>query len=221
MFGAILSYIMLIGSLCENILLTYVDAHWYTSSIIWSIILVGFFVVPLSCIRDFGHLAYVSGASVATLAGTVLVVIIVGSLNLKSHDQDQLSLESFQGSVRMLGTVVYAFNYAAAIFQAYSAIQKEDRNIKTFTTIAKWTSSLGVLLSFIFGLMGYLIFREGKYQALYFYLLVISESEHKLYLYSVLRPNPQIIILNIFLNLSLQIRMWTYWRIFPDQSEPY
>ena len=162
MFGSILSYIIIIGSLCENILLTYMDPKWYTTSTVWSILLVGLFVLPMSCIRDFGHLAYVSFASVATIIGTILVVLIIGSREYVLNEADQLNYGNFQGSMQTLGTVVFAFNYSSAIFHAYQALQIEDRNVKTFSVIARQTTFLGVMLSFLFGLIGYLSFRSSK-----------------------------------------------------------
>ena len=189
MFGAILSYIMIIGSLCQNILLTYIDAQWCTSSAVWSILLVGIFVLPLSCIRDFGHLAYVSVWSIATIAATIFVVLIVGLLSFKKNEGEKLNLDLFQGSIRMLGTVVFAFSYSPAIFQAYSAIKKEERNIKNFNTIARWTTALGVILSFTFGLMGYISFREGDSNVLTGFLIFVPLMLSNFYLFDIAYDN--------------------------------
>ena len=46
-------YIIIIGSLCENILLTCMDPKWYTTSTIWSILHVELYVLRMSCIRDY------------------------------------------------------------------------------------------------------------------------------------------------------------------------
>jgi amino acid permease len=163
MFGAIMSYIIIIGSLSESILLSFMEPHWYTSSSIWSIFLVGTFVFPMCCIRHFGHLAYVSYASIVTIGLTMLLVLVVGLLSLESNKSEHLNYGSLSGTMDMIGTVIFAFNFSSAIFHAYEALQKEDRNIQTFSSVAKWTTFSGVVLSFMFGFIGYLSFREGTY----------------------------------------------------------
>ena len=161
MFGAIVSYIIIIGSLCENVLLTYVNAAWYTQSSVWSFLLVGVFVLPISCIRNFGHLAYVSIGSIATIAGTLLLVLIFGAFDLVPNEGDKLTYVDFSGATEMAGTVVFAFSYASAVFHAFDALKPVHRNSKVYSNVARWTTFLGVVLSFIFGLIGYISFRSG------------------------------------------------------------
>lgn len=167
MFGAIMSYIIIIGSLCEDVLLTYIAPAWYTTPTMSSIFLVTAFVLPMCCIRHFGHLAIVSYASVITIGITMLAVMIVGSLSYVYNENDKLNYGSGSGGLEMMGTVVFAFNYSSAVFHAYEGLKKEDRNVQTFSRIASWTTVLGVALSFIFGLVGYLSFRSGRDIVLY------------------------------------------------------
>lgn len=162
MFGAIMSYIIIIGSLCEDVLLTYIAPAWYTTATMSSIFLVTLFVLPMCCIRHFGHLAIVSYASVITIGFTMLAVMIVGSLSYVYNENDKLNYGSASGAMEMTGTVVFAFNYTSAVFHAYEGLKREDRNVQTFSRIASWTTFMGVMLSFLFGLVGYLSFRSGK-----------------------------------------------------------
>lgn len=162
MFGAILSYIIIIGSLSESVMLTFMSPHWYTTSTFWSIALVSTFVLPMSCIRHFGHLAIVSYASIVTIGLTMLLVLIVGTLSFRSNQSDPVNYGSTVGAFDMIGTVVFAFNFCSAIFHAYEGIRVEDRNVKTFSGITQLTTFLGVSVSFVFGLVGYLSFRSGE-----------------------------------------------------------
>jgi Transmembrane amino acid transporter protein len=161
MFGAIMSYIIIIGSLSEDVLLTYIAPAWYTTPTMSSIFLVSAFVLPMCCIRHFGHLAIVSYASVISIGFTMLAVMVVGCLSYVYNENDKLNYGSGRGGMEMMGTVVFAFNYSSAIFHAYEGLQKKDRNVQTFSRISSWTTVLGVVLSFIFGLIGYLSFRSG------------------------------------------------------------
>lgn len=159
-----MSYIIIIGSLSESIILRFMEPHWYTRSTIWSIFLVGIFVFPMCCIRHFGHLAYVSYASIITIGLTMVLVLVFGCLNIESNKNEKLNFGSLSGTMDMIGTVIFAFNFSSAIFHAYEGLQKEDRNIETFSHVAKWTTFLGVLLSFMFGFIGYMSFRQGTVQ---------------------------------------------------------
>lgn len=78
--GALLSYILIIGSLMESVLSTYVPdtSEWYYSVAFITTTVVVLLVIPLCCIRNFGHLVVASYISITAIGGTVLLVLIEG-----------------------------------------------------------------------------------------------------------------------------------------------
>jgi amino acid permease len=159
--GALLSYIVIIGSLSVNILESYSIADGiFAQGSFWSVLLVCFFVLPPCCIRNFGHLAFISYISISAISGTILLVLIGGPMQASQHKDEALNYASMKGSVSTIGSVVFAFGYASAVFHSYKAIRKPDRNVDTFSSIAVWTTSLGVAMCFVLGIVGYLCFRD-------------------------------------------------------------
>ena len=159
--GALLSYIVIIGSLMENILMVYgVASAWYTTATFWSFVLVTLFVVPTCCIRNYGHLAFISYISITAISGTILLVLFGGPANASAHSYEPLNFASMKGSLETIGSVVFAFGYASAVFHSYTAMKRSERNVETFSKVAVYTTSLGVSMCFLIGLVGYLCFRN-------------------------------------------------------------
>lgn len=159
--GALLSYIVIIGSLSENILMVYgVAPAWYTTATFWSFILVMLFVIPTCCIRNYGHLAFISYISISAISGTILLVLFGGPMNAAAHKYEELNFMNMKGSLATIGSVVFAFGYASAVFHSYTAMKRSDRTVETFSKVAIWTTSLGVGMCFLLGLVGYLCFRN-------------------------------------------------------------
>ena len=159
--GALLSYIVIIGSLMANILMIYgIAPAWYTTATFWSFVLVTLFVVPTCCIRNYGHLAFISYISIAAISGTILLVLIGGPANAAEHQYETLNYGSMKGSLATIGSVVFAFGYASAVFHSYTAMKRSERNVETFSKVAVYTTSLGVSMCFLLGIVGYLCFRN-------------------------------------------------------------
>ena len=159
--GALLSYIVIIGSLSENIIMLHdVAPAWYTSATFWSFVLVTLFVVPTCCIRNYGHLAFISYISISAITGTILLVLFGGPANAAAHRHEELNMSNMEGSLETIGSVVFAFNYASAVFHSYMGMRRSERTVEKFSRVAVWTTSLGVCMCFLLGLVGYLCFRS-------------------------------------------------------------
>jgi amino acid permease len=123
-------------------------------------LLVTLFVVPTCCIRNYGHLAFISYISISAITGTIVLVLFGGPANAPAHRYEDLNMSNMKGSLETIGSVVFAFNYASAVFHSYIGMRRSERTVEKFARVAVWTTSLGVCMCFVLGLVGYLSFRN-------------------------------------------------------------
>jgi amino acid permease len=133
--GALLSYVLIIGSLGESIVATFVSAEtiessWMYSETFITILAIFLLVLPLCLIRSFGHLGLASYISVLAISATVCLVLIDGPIQSSSHASDTLTMWSFSGGIRTMGSIVFAFSYSASCFHAYEALY--PRTVSSF-----------------------------------------------------------------------------------------
>lgn len=156
--GCLLSYVVIIGSLAQSVLETYFESSWYTGIPFLSITLMSIFVAPLCLIRKFGHLALVSYISISAITGTMILVVVGGPLDSSADRTSSLNLGSFTGLMQTVGSVVFAFGYASAVFHTYTSMTP-PRSIAGFSSAALVTTGLGVVMCFLVGFVGYYSFR--------------------------------------------------------------
>lgn len=158
-FGCLLAYFMLVGSISHSLLReNFSVLEWYTESY-W--IVVGFsvvFVLPLCLIRQFGNLAWVSYFSMATITGVVVLVIVsMPMISLSDMSkQNSMNVISTLGTLRVSGSIIFAFNMTSATFHAYNSLVPKTR--KMFLKVVAASLVLGVTECFIVGLVGYATF---------------------------------------------------------------
>lgn len=159
--GALLSYIIIVGSLLEDVVLTFSDCTLWCCNIGFLTVLpIAIFTVPLCLIRNFGHLAIISYLSIAVISATVFLVLIGGPIEHSLNDDDDtIKIGSFIGSIQTVGDIVFALGYITAIFHAYQGMG--DKSVPVFNQVAVITSSLGALMCFFTGLAGYLSFMSS------------------------------------------------------------
>ena len=155
--GALLSYILIIGTLIEDIVGDCSD--WYCNVGFLTVLPVVGCAIPLCLIRNFGHLVMVSYFSVIIVAATIMLVIVGGPVTRARADDDvSYVLGSFSGCVRTIGDIVFALGYITATFHAYNAM--ENKSVKNFASVSLSTTVIGVLMCFFTGLIGFLSFGE-------------------------------------------------------------
>lgn len=159
--GALLSYILIIGTLFEDIVTTFSDCSaGYCNIAFLTILPICCFTIPLCLIRNFGHLAVISYISVAVIMSIIFLVIIGGPIRREYYptdDDSAIMAGNFLGSIRNIGDVIFALGFVTAIFHAYHAM--ENKSTVAFTEVARTTTILGVAMCFFTGLAGYLSFR--------------------------------------------------------------
>lgn len=150
--GALMSYIIIVGTLLDSILLTYISSSWYTNSAFLVLISVLLIIFPICLIRNFGHLSYISVVSIMAIGSVVLLVTVGGPLVSNEKDSNMLMSDSI-GMFETIGSVIFAFGYATVIFPCYYAL--DSRTPKKFNSIAVHATSIGIVMCFAIGIMGY------------------------------------------------------------------
>lgn len=164
--GALLSYILIVGSLAAQVIDTIVygtcsTSHWYCHPAFLTVFPIVFFTVPLCLIRSFGHLAIISYVSIAVIAAIVLLVVVGGPVErvyYEHNSHNQVVLGSFYGMMSTIGDIVFAMGYITAIFHAFHGMK--NKSIYHFTKAAMQTTGCGVLMCLLTGLVGYLSFLD-------------------------------------------------------------
>lgn len=157
--GALLSYILIIGTLFEDIVSSFSTCDaWYCDIAFLTILPIVTFTIPLCLIRNFGHLAVISYISVSVITSIVFLVIIGGPVvGHNSHAAPRsVKMGSFVGSIRNVGDIIFALGYSTAAFHAYNGM--ENRSVANFQRLAKTATWIGVLMCFFTGLAAYLSF---------------------------------------------------------------
>ncbi len=159
--GALLSYVIIIGSLFSSIVSSGGCNEWYCNEGFLTVLPIVTCTVPLCLIRRFGHLAYISYASIFVIGSVVLLVIIGGPVRREEYvdDDAHINTGNFYGCISTIGDVVFALGYITAIFHTYHA--HENKNVHAYTALTLKTTVVGALMCFFTGLAGYLSFRDN------------------------------------------------------------
>ena len=161
--GALLSYVIIIGSLFSSIVQSgsCSNSSWYCNEGFLTILPILLFTVPLCLIRRFGHLAYISYASIFVIGSVVLLVLIGGPIRKQYYVDDDSSVNTgnFIGCMATVGDIVFALGYITAIFHTFHA--HENKNISQYQALTLKTTVIGALMCFFTGLVGYLSFLGG------------------------------------------------------------
>ena len=172
-FCALLSYLVAIGTLSANIMITIVDPVNESGNINWlsrptfnTIMLVLIFITPMTLTRQINVSMYVFARVLTVLTiSLVTYVLACGRIertyyfsNHASDDFSGLNLYSWTGVVRSIGVVMFTLSYTGNVFPAYNAMSPRDseaiRGCSIYTTIS------GIALCTAMGLGGYLAFCE-------------------------------------------------------------
>jgi sodium-coupled neutral amino acid transporter 11 len=162
--GSLLSYIIIIGSLFSSMVGSgscSSSSGWYCNEGFLTVLPILFFTVPLCLIRKFGHLAYISYASIFVITSVILLVLIGGPIRKEYYSDDNNSVQTgnFLGCIRSMGDIVFALGYITAIFHAYRAHGNQD--IAAYNALTFKTTIIGAVMCFITGLAGYLSFVDN------------------------------------------------------------
>ncbi|CAM9387943.1 unnamed protein product [Ascophyllum nodosum] len=179
-FGAVCSYIILIGGLVSSMLLEWSAASaepgsmdviisWWQSFYFVTPVMVLFFVLPPCLVRHFSNLRWLSAFSLFAISAVVALVMF-GSSTYASYERSTVGDESelneplvwwnWTGAFSKLGSLVFALNCAAAVLHSYSAMDKRtERRERKWKSVMSASVLAGGILCYVTGLAGYLAFR--------------------------------------------------------------
>jgi amino acid permease len=158
--GSLLSYVLVIGTLIENVIDTYAVANsaiYLDTSFLTGLVMI-LFVLPSCLIRSFGHLSGVALVSCCAILMTFVLVIVGGPIESSSHSSDVLVEADFLGSISTVGFIVFALGYSAATFHSFEALV--PRTVPAFQNVALWTTVVGSIMCYLTGVVGYTSFRN-------------------------------------------------------------
>lgn len=158
-FGSQLGYILVVGTTLSGLLASWGCGLFICNDFFTTIISVGVFVAPVCMFRHFGHLAYLSLFSIATIVAVLLLVIIAGPIkHVVEHRSNDYRIFSITGMLSSTGSIIFSLACASANFQAYITTEKKSRNMSSWRKITGTAVFIGAIMCSSMGIAGYLSF---------------------------------------------------------------
>ena len=175
-FGAMLSYLITIGEVGASVYQA-LDGHNTAAEDLEdpepsmalyrtiATVCTAFFVLPLCLIREYGHLAWISVLSIASIGGVMVLVIAhgpaVGREQAGASERADVNIwpASGNGFFRKIGSVSFALGCASAAFHAYCSMK--PCNPRVWRRVTGWAVVVGSTLCCATGVAGYVAFRDG------------------------------------------------------------
>jgi hypothetical protein len=160
-FGALLSYMIVIGSTATDLFASWGCAGFAfkCSTYLYTPLIVFVFVVPVYCKRVFGELAFFSVISMISIGSIVLLTMIGGPIVGRQNGDSSGSviLSSASGFISQLGSIIFALSCSFASFHTFISLRNGTAVLwRRVTGIAM---TCGVIMLFVIGLAGYLSFK--------------------------------------------------------------
>jgi amino acid permease len=160
-FTTVISYIMYMGALTRDIILSYYpdDKQFYTTRSFYSCVFTAFVVFPICLVRNFGHLTIVAYFSILMMSMVTLVICIDGPIEYSSVGVGKIRWFSFSGSVLAMSNLIYSLGFSPAVLYTYGALDTKYK--KDMNRIVLVAVLIGTAMCFMIGLTGYLLFRDS------------------------------------------------------------
>jgi len=159
--GSQLGYILIVGTTLSDLLYSWGCRSIMCNDVFTTIVAVTVFVTPVCLFRHFGHLAYLSLFSIATIVSVLLLVFVGGPVK---HRADRVSndytLFSITGLLSSIGSIAFSLECCSANFQAFISTEKKSRNMESWRAITGTAVLVGALMCASMGLVGYLSFAD-------------------------------------------------------------
>lgn len=157
-FGSLVSYLLIIGTLANDIIEQYTG---FSSLTLVTVIISACFVTPGCLIRSFGHLSFFAYFSMMAILGTFLFVVIAGPIETRGDNlNENLNYYSLREGFKNIGNIVFALGFSNSVFHAYVSVKDADRTAQNFSFISLSTVVVGLIVCIAFGVTGYLSFRD-------------------------------------------------------------
>lgn len=148
--GALISYIIVIGSTASDLLFSWgcdVNNEGCSVYVMTSLIML-LFVFPICLMRVFGHLAFYSVMSMIAIGSIVILTIVAGPI--VGGNIGRTVVFQNQGVIQQLGSIIFALSCAFATFHTY--ISLDQGTAKRWRVVTAKAIVLGFLMCFIIGM---------------------------------------------------------------------
>ena len=157
--GALLSYIIVIGSLCDQLVSSW---GWQISFGIYYITaaLVALFVLPNCLRRYFANLSVISVISIASVACVLFLVLIAAPI-VSTTKVDRPILINPSGALEQLGSIIFTLSCSSCTFHTYNFMYPEIRCGSSWMKVCSIAVLLGLCMCMVMALMGYFMFGDA------------------------------------------------------------
>ena len=158
--GSVMSYMAVIGHLSTILL-----ASWgWTFAIHGGIYLVTslliiVFVFPFCAYRSFGHFAFISVLSMASVCSITILILVAGPI-ISENNVNATEYFISDGALSQLGSIIFALNCSPSVFPTYKSMKKEEQNISGWRRVAFSSVLRGYSIIIVMGVSGYLVFGD-------------------------------------------------------------
>jgi amino acid permease len=153
-FGALMSYIDILGSTSEQLLYSWGCSSNFCSSYYTTSLLILLIVLPICLKRIFGHLAIYSVISILSITAILFLVCIAGPIVTESDPfVPKLYVKSFTGQI---GSIIFSLNCAYASFHSFTSMKDPDS--EAWSLLSGKSIIIGAISLILMGLGGYLSF---------------------------------------------------------------
>lgn len=152
-FGGLISYILVIGSTVDELLLNW-GCHndFFCNPDTVTILAVSLFVAPLCLYKTFAHLGVISVFSVATIWSVLLLVVFAGPMYaVRGGSENKLELFSASGSFASLGSMIGALGICPGNMPAFNTTEEKSRNPKTWSWVSGSVVIIGAAMLAVMG----------------------------------------------------------------------
>lgn len=146
-FGALLSYIIVIGSTCTDLLDSWGCPISGCSEYLMTTLLIAIFVTPVCLKRVFGELAIYSVVSMISIGSIVALTVIGGPI---VGSGGSVALVKSAGLLSQLGSIIFALSCSFATFHTY--ISLKDASALKWRQLSACAMVLGVIMLFVIGI---------------------------------------------------------------------
>ena len=158
--GALMSYIVVVGTLGTELTTRWGWIDRGYELYIVTVVLLGVFALPNCCRKHFGHLALISVISI-TAVGCVLLLVIIGGPIISTTKVITPVYFTKSGAIDQLGSIIFALTCATCTFHTYKYLRTDLKTTYKWRQIAGTAVIAGLMALIFMGLIGYMIFGDA------------------------------------------------------------
>mmetsp|Transcript_27199 Transcript_27199/g.38699 ORF Transcript_27199/g.38699 Transcript_27199/m.38699 type:complete len:451 (-) Transcript_27199:40-1392(-) len=155
--GALLSYVIVIGSLSDNLVVSWgwKDSAYGIYYITSGIVLL--FVLPNCLRRYFAHLTFVSVISIASVFCVLCLVVIAGPI-VSTEKVIHPAVFIPSGIFSELGSIIFTLSCSTCTFHTFKFMNYRIRSTSSWQLVSTTSVCVGFTMCMIMGLVGYFLF---------------------------------------------------------------